>query len=36
MDVTFLKLGIAVFIAIIGVYICFNVLTPLLCTYKLS
>ena len=27
MDVTFLKLGIALFIAIVGVYICFNVLT---------
>lgn len=27
MDTTFLKLGIALFIAIVGVYICFNVLT---------
>lgn len=27
MDTTILKLGISVFIAIIGVYICFNVLT---------
>ena len=27
MDITFLKLGIAIFIAIVGVYICFNVLT---------
>ena len=27
MGTTFLKLGIAVFIAIIGAYICFNVLT---------
>ena len=27
MDTTVLKLGISVFIAIIGVYICFNVLT---------
>lgn len=27
MDMTVLKLGISVFIAVIGVYICFNVLT---------
>ena len=27
MDTTVLKLGISVFIAVIGVYICFNVLT---------
>ena len=27
MDVTFLKLGISVFIAVIGLYICINVLT---------
>lgn len=27
MDMTILKLGISVFIAVIGVYICFNVLT---------
>ena len=27
MDVTFLKLGIALFIAVVGVYICINVLT---------
>lgn len=27
MDVIFLKLGIALFIAIVGVYICFDVLT---------
>ena len=36
MGTTFLKLGIAVFIAIIGVYICFNVVNYSAINYRAS
>ena len=36
MDVTFLKLGIALFIAVIGVYICFNVVNYSAINYRAS
>ena len=36
MDIAFLKLGIAVFIAIVGVYICFNVVNYSAINYRAS